>query len=154
MDRTLVLLKPDCVDRQLVGEVVSRFEKKGLVIAAMKMVQLDKGTAGKHYEMHKGKAFYASLIEYITSGPLIAMVLESPQVVSIVRTLLGATDGAKALPGTLRGDYSMCLRYNLVHASDSRESAEREIAIFFRPDEIIEERRQPCWQRMPDQEWT
>ena len=132
-ERTLVLIKPDAVRRGLAGEVLSRFERKGLAIVAMDLRTIDGATADRHYAEHVEKAFYPPLKEFITSGPLVAMVLEGDEAVSIVRGLNGATDGRVAAAGTIRGDLSLSNRENLVHASDSVESSGREIGIFF-PD--------------------
>jgi nucleoside-diphosphate kinase len=131
--RTLVLLKPDTVRRGLVGEVLGRFEAKGLTIVALDQRTITAETADRHYAEHADKAFYPPLRDFVTSGPLIAMVLEGDEAVEVVRSLNGATDGRKAAPGTIRGDLSLSNRENLVHGSDSVESAEREIAIWF-PD--------------------
>ena len=132
-ERTLVLVKPDAVRRGLVGEVLSRFERKGLGIVAMDLRRIDGGTADRHYAEHLSRDFYPPLREFVTSGPLVAMVLEGDQAIPVVRALTGATDGRAAAAGTIRGDFSLSNRENLVHASDSPESAAREIAIFF-PD--------------------
>ena len=129
--RTLVLLKPDAVRRGLVGEVVSRFEAKGLSIVAMELRTIDGEKADEHYADHVEKDFYPPLRDFVTSGPLVAMVLEGDEAIEVVRSLNGATDGRKAAPGTIRGDLSLSNRENLVHGSDSPESAEREIKIWF-----------------------
>ena len=129
--RTLVLLKPDAVRRGLVGEVVSRFEAKGLAIVAMELRTIDGEKADEHYADHVEKDFYPPLRDFVTSGPLVAMVLEGDEAIEVVRALNGATDGRKAAPGTIRGDLSLSNRENLVHGSDSPESAEREIKIWF-----------------------
>ena len=131
--RTLVLLKPDAVRRGLVGEVLSRFEAKGLTIVAMEHRRIDVELADRHYAEHVERDFYPPLREFVTSGPLVAMVLEGDEAVEVVRAINGATDGRKAAPGTIRGDLSLSNRENLVHGSDSPESAQREIAIWF-PD--------------------
>jgi nucleoside-diphosphate kinase len=131
--RTLVLLKPDTVRRGLVGDVLSRFEAKGLSIVALEMRTIDRELADRHYAEHVDKAFYPPLRDFVTSGPLLAAILEGDEAVEVVRALNGATDGRKAAPGTIRGDLSLSNRENLVHGSDSAESAEREIAIWF-PD--------------------
>jgi nucleoside-diphosphate kinase len=130
-ERTLVLIKPDAVRRGLVGEVLGRFERKGLTIAAMDQRRIDAETADQHYAEHVEQPWYPPLREFITSGPLVAMVLEGDQAIAVVRGLNGATDGRAAAAGTIRGDLSLSNRENLVHASDSPESAAREIAIFF-----------------------
>lgn len=132
-ERTLVLIKPDGVRRGLAGEVLSRIERKGLRIVAMDMRVVGKDLAETHYAEHAGKPFYGSLVEFITSGPLVAMVVEGPRAIEAFRALAGATDPVKATPGTIRGDYALEVQDNIVHGSDSPDSAEREIKIFF-PD--------------------
>ena len=129
--RTLVLLKPDTVRRGLIGNVLSRFEAKGLTVVAMDLRQIDAAKADEHYAEHVEKDFYPPLREFVTSGPLVAAVLEGDEAIEVVRAINGATDGRKAAPGTIRGDLSLSNRENLVHGSDSPESAEREIAIWF-----------------------
>ena len=129
--RTLVLLKPDAVRRGLVGEIVSRFEAKGLSIVALEQRTIDAATADQHYAEHVERDFYPPLRAFVTSGPLVAMVLEGEEAIEVVRALNGATDGRKAVPGTIRGDLSLSNRENLVHGSDSAESAEREITLWF-----------------------
>jgi nucleoside-diphosphate kinase len=129
--RTLVLLKPDAVRRGLVGDILSRFEAKGLTTVAMDQRSITAETADRHYAEHVEKDFYPPLRAFVTSGPLVAMVLEGDDVVDVVRAINGATDGRKATPGTIRGDLSLSNRENLVHGSDSADSAEREIAIWF-----------------------
>ncbi len=131
--RTLVLLKPDTVRRGLIGHVLARFEAKGIRIVAMDQRTISAETADRHYHEHVEKAFYPPLRDFVTSGPLIALVLEGDEAVDVVRAINGATDGRQAAPGTIRGDLSLSNRENLVHGSDSAESAEREIAIWF-PD--------------------
>jgi nucleoside-diphosphate kinase len=131
--RTLVLLKPDTVRRGLVGNVLSRFEAKGLSIVTLQMRMVDRELADRHYAEHVDKAFYPPLRDFVTSGPMVAAILEGDEAVEVVRAINGATDGRKAAPGTIRGDLSLSNRENLVHGSDSPESAEREIAIWF-PD--------------------
>ena len=129
--RTLVLLKPDAVRRGLVGALLARFESKGLSLVAMDLRTIDSGIADQHYAEHVAKEFYPPLREFVTSGPLVAVVLEGDEAVEVVRAVNGATDGRKAAPGTIRGDYSLSNRENLVHGSDSPESAAREIGIWF-----------------------
>jgi nucleoside-diphosphate kinase len=131
MERTLVLLKPDCVERRLVGRLIARFEEKLLGIAAMKLMRVTPELARRHYAEHARKDWYPELEEFITSGPVVAMILEGPEAIRVVRDMLGATNGLKATAGTIRGDLSSSQRRNLVHASDGPESAKREIAIFF-----------------------
>ena len=130
-DRTLVLCKPDCVERGLVGEVISRLERKGLKIVALEQRVLDEATAKKHYAEHDGKPFFGDLVSFITRSPLVAMVVEGPDAWKVVRILMGTTNPREAAPGTIRGDLAIELTENLVHGSDGTESAAREIAIFF-----------------------
>lgn len=137
MERTYVMVKPDGVQRNLVGEIVARYEKKGFKIAGMKLIQLTPAIAEAHYAEHVGKPFFPGLLEYITSGPVVAMVLEGAGVVAAVRTMNGATNPASAAPGTIRGDMAVEVGRNIVHASDSVESANREIAIYFKEDELV-----------------
>ncbi|TWU51810.1 nucleoside-diphosphate kinase [Rubripirellula reticaptiva] len=131
MQRTLVLLKPDCVQRALMGKIISRFEEKGLSIVAMKMLHVTPEMSREHYAEHVEKPFYPSLEEFITSAPVVAMAIDGLDVISVVRELLGATSGLKAAAGTIRGDFSGSRQMNLVHASDSPESATRELKIYF-----------------------
>lgn len=137
MQQTLILLKPDCVQRRLVGTIIERFEKKGLRLAGLKLVQPSKSLAEKHYAVHKGKLFYDSLLQFLTSGPTVAMVWEGREAVAVARTLMGATDGTKAPPATIRGDFALSVQNNLVHGSDSAENAATEIALWFKPDELV-----------------
>ncbi|MFK7927627.1 MAG: nucleoside-diphosphate kinase [Myxococcota bacterium] len=132
MNQTLVLCKPDAVERGLVGTIIARFEAKGLSIAALRMLTIDEELASRHYAEHVGKPFYPDLVSFIGRSPAVAMVIEGPDdVYAIVRQMMGATNAAEAAPGTIRGDYSALFTENLVHGSDSNESAEREIGIFF-----------------------
>ncbi len=137
MEKTLILLKPDCIHRRLVGAVLQRFEQKGLRLAGLKLVQADRALAEKHYAVHKGKPFYDSLLAFLTSGPTIALVLEGREAVAAARNLIGATDGAKAAPGTIRGDLGISVQNNLIHGSDSPTNAEAEIALWFKPAELV-----------------
>lgn len=137
MERTLILIKPDGVKRKLSGKILSRFEEKGMKIVALKFLVLSMEKAEKHYAVHKGKPFFNGLVSYITSGPIVAAILEGTNCISITRTMCGATDGAKALPGTIRGDYSMGIEKNIIHASDSTESFDYEWPIYFSPNEVI-----------------
>lgn len=136
MEKTLVLLKPGCLQRRIAGEIIHRFERKGLKIIGLKLLQMDRLTAETHYAEHREKDFYGPLVEYITSGPVIALILEGEEAISIVRRMAGPTSVEDACPGTIRGDYAARTRLNIVHASDSPASAERECALFFRPGEI------------------
>ncbi len=138
MERTFVMVKPDGVQRGLIGEVISRLERKGLKIVAMKMLWIQEELAREHYAEHAEKPFFQALVDYITSGPVVAMVVEGKEAVKVVRTLVGATNPVEASPGTIRGDFGMDIGRNVVHASDSLESAEREIYLFFDADEIVE----------------
>jgi nucleoside-diphosphate kinase len=132
MDRTLVICKPDAVERGLVGEIVSRFERRGLSVVAMDMRVVDEATAARHYEEHKDKPFYGELISFITRGPAVVMVVEGPEDTwKVVRTMMGATNPREAAPGTIRGDLGILFTENLIHGSDAAESAEREIGIWF-----------------------
>ena len=135
-ERTFVLLKPDAVQRGLVGEVTGRFERRGLKIVAMKMVQVTRALAETYYAEHKGKGFFEPLMTYIGSGPVVAMILEGEGAVAAVRRMMGKTKSAEAEPGTIRGDLALTIGRNIIHGSDSAESAKREISLFFRPDEI------------------
>ena len=136
MQRTLVLLKPDCVQRRLMGTVISRFENKGLNIVAMKMIHVTPDLSRKHYAEHVEKPFYSSLEEFITSAPVVALAIEGLEAISVVRDMLGATSGLKAAAGTIRGDYSSSRQMNLVHASDSEASAQRELDLYFQAEEL------------------
>ncbi len=136
MERTLVLVKPDAVQRGLVGEVISRLERRGLKIVAMKMLQMDEEMAWRHYEAHVESEFFKGLVQFITSSPIIAAVLQGPKAVDITRNTMGVTHPAKATPGTIRGDLAVDIGRNLIHGSDSVESAKREIALFFSPQDI------------------
>ncbi len=138
VESTLVLLKPDAVQRKLCGEIISRFERKGLILAALKLLKLTPEAAAKHYEEHLCKPFYPGLIEFITSGPIVAMVLSGPNAVKIVRTMMGTTNPVDAMPGTIRGDYATVMSSNIVHGSDCLASAQREIAIYFTEQELIQ----------------
>lgn len=137
MQRTLILLKPDAVQRRLVGEITSRFERKGLRLAGLKLVQVSRELAEKHYAVHKGKPFYESLLTFLTSGPTVALVWEGREAVAVCRTLMGMTDGAKSPPGTIRGDFALSVQNNLVHGSDSLENAALEIALWFKDEELV-----------------
>ena len=137
MERTLVIIKPDGVQRGLAGDIISRFERRGLRIAAMKLMQISLELAQRHYAVHKGKAFYEPLLQYITSGPVVVMVLEGRDVIGTVRRTMGATNPAKAAPGTIRADLALETGRNLVHGSDSPETATFEIPLFFSDDEIL-----------------
>lgn len=137
MERTFVMVKPDGVQRQLVGPVLSRFEQRGFKIIGLKLMLISRELAEKHYGEHKGKAFFTPLVDYIVSGPVVAFVLEGKGAVAAAREMMGATDPLKALPGTIRGSYGIDIGRNVVHGSDSVESAQREIGLFFSPGELV-----------------
>ncbi len=136
IEKTFVMIKPDAVKRGLIGEIISRFERKGLKIKALKMVKLTRERAEQLYSVHRDKPFFSDLVEFVTSGPVVAMVLEGDSAISVVRLLIGSTDARKAAPGTIRGDFALDIQENVVHASDSSESFEREYRVFFTPEEI------------------
>jgi nucleoside-diphosphate kinase len=137
MERSLVLIKPDAIQRGLAGEIISRLERKGLKIVAMKMLHMDKNLAQRHYAIHKGKAFFDDLVNFITSSPVIAIVFQGKNAVEIIRQMMGETDPAKAYRGTIRGDFGIDIGHNLVHGSDSLENASKEINLFFSAEEIF-----------------
>lgn len=152
MERTLILLKPDCVERRLIGRVISRFEDKALTIVAMKMMQVTPELAKKHYAEHVEKPFYPALESFITAAPIVAMVLEGLDAIRVVREMLGKTNGLQAAPGTIRGDFSSSRQMNLVHASDGPDAASREIALYFQANELVN--HAPClspWFRASDE---
>ena len=138
MERSLVLLKPDCVQRRLVGKIISRFEEKAINIIAMKLIQVTPELAKQHYAEHVEKPFYPGLEAFITGAPVVAMVVEGLEVIRVVREMLGATSGLKAAPGTIRGDFSSSRQMNLVHASDGPEASDREISLYFSDSEICD----------------
>ena len=137
MERTLVIIKPDAVQRGLIGEIVTRFERRGMRIAALKLIHIDEALARRHYAIHEGKPFYAPLIRYITSSPVVVMVLEGNDAIEIVRRTMGATNPAEAAPGTIRADLGLEIGRNLVHGSDGPETAAFEVPLFFTEDEIL-----------------
>jgi nucleoside-diphosphate kinase len=140
------MVKPDGVQRGLAGEIIARFEKKGFKIAALKMLRISRELAEKHYGEHVGKPFFENLVGFITSGPVVAMVIEGKDAISAAREMMGATNPLKALPGTIRGSYGIDIGRNIIHGSDSPESAQREIALFFKEEELIEySRAVDCW---------
>lgn len=137
MERTLIIIKPDAVQRGLTGEILTRFERRGLRIAAMKLIQIDQALAQRHYAIHEGKPFYEPLIQYITSAPVVVMVLEGNNAIEIVRRTMGATNPTEAAPGTIRADFGLEIGRNLVHGSDGPETAAFELPLFFAEDEIL-----------------
>ncbi|MCU9613707.1 nucleoside-diphosphate kinase [Caldibacillus lycopersici] len=138
MEKTFLMVKPDGVQRSLIGEIVSKFEKKGFQLVGAKLMQVSEETAQQHYAEHKGKPFFHELVSFITSGPVFAMVWQGEEVISTARKIMGKTNPKDADPGTIRGDYGVVVSKNIIHGSDSPESAEREIGIFFSEDEIVE----------------
>jgi nucleoside-diphosphate kinase len=137
MERSLIILKPDAVQRGLIGPILSRLEQRGLKIAGLKLVQIDEALARRHYAEHEGKPFFPGLVSYITSGPVVVLVVAGDNVIEMVRSMVGATNPVKAAPGTIRGDYAISIGRNLIHASDKPESGEREVQNFFSEDELI-----------------
>jgi nucleoside-diphosphate kinase len=135
-ERTLVLIKPDAVQRLLVGRIIARFEERGLKLVGLKLVAVDRALAERHYAIHRGKPFFAGLLDFITSSPLVAMALEGPQAIAVVRAMVGATRPAEAAPGTIRGDLALETAQNLVHASDGAETAAAELALWFEAGEL------------------
>jgi len=140
-ERTFVMIKPDAVQRGLIGEIISRFEKRGIKVVAMKMIKVDRELAEKHYEVHRGKPFFEPTVKYITSSPVVAMVLEGYNVIEMVRKMVGKTNPQEAEPGTIRGDYAQHIGRNIVHASDGKETAEFEINLWFKKEEIYDYKR-------------
>ncbi len=137
MERTLIIFKPDAMNRNLVGRILTRFEDKGLRLAGLKLQQSPRAQVEQHYAVHKEKPFYNDLVAFMTAGPVIVGVLEGPQAIDVVRKLLGATNGQQAEPGTIRGDFGLDMQYNLVHASDGPDTARQEIELFFKPEELV-----------------
>ncbi|RLG74325.1 MAG: nucleoside-diphosphate kinase [Thermoprotei archaeon] len=137
VQRTFVMIKPDGVKKGLVGEIIKRFENKGLAIVALKMLKLSREKAEELYAIHKGKHFFEDLINFVTSGPIVAMVLEGDEAVNVVRTMIGPTDGRKAPPGTIRGDFALSVQENIIHAADSIEAAIREMKVIFKDEDFI-----------------
>ncbi len=145
-ERTLIIIKPDGIQRHLAGEIIGRFEKKGFKLVAAKFIQISEDLARRHYAVHRGKGFFEGVVKYLSSAPLLVMVWEAEGIIDMSRKMMGATFGYDAEPGTIRGDFSSSRGYNLIHGSDSPQSAEREIELFFKPDEIIDyELADACW---------
>ena len=137
MEKTLIILKPDALQRGLAGRILTRFEEKGFTVVALKAMHVSRSLAEKHYAVHKGKPFYDRLIQYITSSPVVVMVLEAVGGIAVARKMMGATFGSKAEPGTIRGDFGLSNSFNLIHGSDSPEAAAFEIGLYFKPDELL-----------------
>ncbi len=150
-ERTLVLIKPDGVQRLLVGRILARFEERGLKLVGLKLVRVDRSLAERHYAVHKGKPFFEGLLAFITSGPLVAMVLEGPLAIAVVRSMVGATRPAEAAPGTIRGDLALETAQNLIHASDGSETATTEVALWFTAAELLDyDREIDRWALAPE----
>jgi nucleoside-diphosphate kinase len=151
-ERTLVLIKPDAVQRLLTGRILSRLEERGLKLVGLKLVRVSRDLAERHYAVHKQKPFFGSLVDFITSSPLVAVVVEGPNAIAVVRAMVGATRPHEAAPGTIRGDFALETAQNLVHASDGTETAASELALWFRPDELVDyERDIDRWALAPDE---
>jgi nucleoside-diphosphate kinase len=151
-ERTLVLIKPDGVQRLLVGRIIARFEERGLKLVGLKLVQVDRQLAERHYAVHREKPFFRGLVEFITSSPLVAAVFEAPNAISLVRAMVGATRPHEAAPGTIRGDFAIETAQNLVHASDGPETATQELGLWFEPDELIDYPREvDRWALAPEE---
>ena len=144
--RTLIIIKPDAVQRHLMGKIISRFEEKGLKIVAAKFMQIPQELARKHYAVHEGKPFFEGVVNYLASSPVLIMVLEAENVIAMSRKLMGKTFGNEAEPGTIRGDFGACRGYNLIHGSDSPENAEYEMGLYFKPEEIVD-------YKLADEDW-
>ena len=138
MERTLIIVKPEGVQRGLIGNIITRFEQRGLKFVGLKLIHITPELAEQHYGVHKGKGFYAGLVKHITSSPVVVGVVEGPKAITIVRTTMGATNAAEALPGTIRGDYALEIGFNIVHGSDGPETAIQEINLFFKPEELVD----------------
>jgi len=138
MERTLIIVKPEGVQRGLIGNIITRFEQRGLKFVGLKLIHIAPELAEQHYGVHKGKGFYAGLVKHITSSPVVVGVIEGPKAITIVRTSMGATNAAEALPGTIRGDYALEIGFNIVHGSDGPETARQEINLFFKPEELVD----------------
>ncbi len=144
MEKSLIILKPDAVQRGLIGPILTRLEQRGLKFAGLKLMQIDEALAGRHYGIHQGKPFYNSLVQYITSGPVVVLAVAGKDVIQIIRNTVGATNPTNAAPGTIRGDFGLEIGRNLIHASDSPENGEQEVVLFFQPHELV------SWERSTD----
>lgn len=146
MERSLIILKPDAIQRGLIGPILTRLEQRGLKLAGLKLMRIDEALARRHYAVHEGKPFFNGLVEYITSGPVVVAVVTGKNVIGMVRSTVGATNPAQAAPGTIRGDFAVEIGRNLIHASDSPENGENEVALFFQPSELVDlERSNDRW---------
>ena len=137
MEQTLIIIKPEGIQRSLIGTIITRLEQRGLKFIALKLMRITPELAEQHYGVHKGKPFYTGLVKHITSGPVVVGVVEGPKAISVVRTTMGATNAAEAIPGTIRGDYALEIGYNIIHGSDGPETATQEINLFFKPEELL-----------------
>ena len=137
MEQTLIIVKPDGVQRGLVGEVLARLERRGLKLAALRLMEIDRALAERHYAVHQGKPFYEGLVDYITSGPVVVAVVEGPDAIAVVRRVVGSTRSNEAAPGTIRGDFALTVERNIIHASDAAETAMFEIGLYFQPSELL-----------------
>ena len=153
MEETLIILKPDTVQRGLIGDVIKRIEQRGLRIAALKMIWIDRELAEKHYHEHEGKHFYEPLLKFITAAPVVVLLVRGPEAIAVMRRMMGTTNSKAAVPGTIRGDYGLSNRHNLIHGSDSAESASREVKLFFKPEEIHAYQRIVEPWADPDADW-
>lgn len=138
MERTLIIVKPEGVQRGLVGNIITRLEQRGLKLVGLKLLHITPELAEKHYGVHKGKPFFEGLVKHITSSPVVVGVVEGPRAITVVRTTMGATNAAEAIPGTIRGDYALEIGFNIIHGSDAPETAQQEINLFFRPEELVD----------------
>ncbi|HYL42550.1 MAG TPA: nucleoside-diphosphate kinase [Ktedonobacteraceae bacterium] len=138
MERTLIIVKPEGVQRGIIGNIVTRFEQRGLKFVGLKLIHITHALAEQHYGVHKGKPFYPGLVKHITSGPVVVAVVEGPKAISVVRTTMGATNAAEAIPGTIRGDFALEIGFNIIHGSDGPETAKQEINLFFKPEELVD----------------
>ncbi len=138
MERTLIIVKPEGVQRGIIGNIVTRFEQRGLKFVGLKLIYITPALAEQHYGVHKGKPFYPGLVKHITSGPVVVAVVEGPKAISVVRTTMGATNAAEAIPGTIRGDFALDIGFNIIHGSDGPETAKQEINLFFKPEELVD----------------
>jgi nucleoside-diphosphate kinase len=138
MERTLIIVKPEGVQRGLIGDIITRFEQRGLKFVGLKLISITPVLAEQHYGVHKGKPFYPGLVKHITSGPVVVGVVEGPKAISVVRTTMGATNPVEAIPGTIRGDFALEIGFNIIHGSDGPETAGQEINLFFKPEELVE----------------
>jgi nucleoside-diphosphate kinase len=141
LEQTLIIVKPDGVQRGLVGEVLARFERRGLKLAGLRLMQIDRALAERHYAVHQGKPFYEGLVNYITSGPVVVAIIEGPDAIAVVRRVIGATRSNEAASGTIRGDFALTVDRNIIHASDAADTARFEVGLYFQPDQVLSYKR-------------